>query len=363
MSRLDAAGWALSRFHSVSVVPMIQCRPQGITNSTDVGVRRMIPVVERIRSRGTTRWMPFDARTLNWPRSPTMACVSSVQTPVALITCWAWTSNSSSVFQVPYPDADDPFPLAEEADDPGAARDGRPVGGGGPHDVHRVTGVVELGVEVLDGAHEGVLAQAGHRTQGLAPGQVTVERQAGAVAGGTRHEVVQGDAGGDVAALPAPVLQRVEERDRPCQVGREPGEDEAPLPQGLEHQGDVEHLEISQPAVDELARAGTRTAGPVAALDEGDREAPGGGVECRARADHAPADDDDVERAPRHVGQRRLAFRGSEAAGPAVETVRHGSSVRPRFSATPPILGPSPARRSDRATRHLCSRIVVIPTG
>jgi hypothetical protein len=94
MSRADAAGWALSRFQSVSVVPMIQCRPHGMTNSTDFSVRRMIPVVDWIRSRGTTRWMPLEARTLNWPRSPTIAWVSSVQTPVALITCWAFTSIS-----------------------------------------------------------------------------------------------------------------------------------------------------------------------------------------------------------------------------------------------------------------------------
>ncbi len=97
MSTEVAAGWALSRFQSVSVVPMIQCRPHGMTNRTDVAVRRMIPDVEWIRSRGTTRWMPLDARTWNWPRSPTMACVSSVHTPVALTTCRASTSNRRPV--------------------------------------------------------------------------------------------------------------------------------------------------------------------------------------------------------------------------------------------------------------------------
>ena len=38
---------------------MIQCRPHGITNSTDFSVRTMKPASERIRSRGTTRWMPL----------------------------------------------------------------------------------------------------------------------------------------------------------------------------------------------------------------------------------------------------------------------------------------------------------------
>ncbi len=94
MSALDAAGWALSRSQSVSVVPMIQCRPQGMTKRTDFSVRRIRPVVEWTRSLGTTRWMPLEARTWNRPRSPTMACVSSVHTPVALTTCRAWISYS-----------------------------------------------------------------------------------------------------------------------------------------------------------------------------------------------------------------------------------------------------------------------------
>lgn len=87
MSALEAAGCALSRSHSVSVVPTIQWRPHGITNKTLFSVRRMSPVVELIRSLGTTRWMPLDARTWNWPRSPTIAWVSSVHTPVAF-TIW-----------------------------------------------------------------------------------------------------------------------------------------------------------------------------------------------------------------------------------------------------------------------------------
>ena len=46
----------------------------------------MMPVSEEIRSRGTTRWMPFDALTLNSPRESARAWTSSVQTPVALTT-------------------------------------------------------------------------------------------------------------------------------------------------------------------------------------------------------------------------------------------------------------------------------------
>ncbi len=55
MSALEAAGCALSRSQSVSVVPTIQCRPHGMTNRTLFSVRRISPVVEWIRSLGTTR--------------------------------------------------------------------------------------------------------------------------------------------------------------------------------------------------------------------------------------------------------------------------------------------------------------------
>lgn len=94
MSVRLAAGCDLSRSQSVSVVPMIQCRPHGITNSTDFSVRRIRPVEEWMRSLGTTRWMPLEARTWNCPRSPTIACVSSVHTPVALTT---WRARMSYV--------------------------------------------------------------------------------------------------------------------------------------------------------------------------------------------------------------------------------------------------------------------------
>ena len=97
MSARDAAGCALSRFQSVSVVPMIQCRPHGITNSTDVSVRAMKPASERIRSRGTTRWMPLLACTCRAPRPPTISWISSVQTPAALTTTLARTSSSRPV--------------------------------------------------------------------------------------------------------------------------------------------------------------------------------------------------------------------------------------------------------------------------
>ncbi|SLH91494.1 Uncharacterised protein [Mycobacteroides abscessus subsp. abscessus] len=102
MSALVAAGCARSRFQSVSVVPMIQCAPHGMTNSTEVAVRRISAVSLTIRSRGTTTCTPLDARTWNRPRVCESACTSSVHTPVALITTCALTSpvRPSSVSRI-----------------------------------------------------------------------------------------------------------------------------------------------------------------------------------------------------------------------------------------------------------------------
>ena len=97
MSAFEAAGCALSRSHGVSVVPISQCRPHGMTNSTDFSVFVMKPASERIRSRGTTRCTPLEACTFIDPRPPTIAWISSVHTPAALTTTLARTSNSRSV--------------------------------------------------------------------------------------------------------------------------------------------------------------------------------------------------------------------------------------------------------------------------
>ena len=99
-----------------------------------------------------------------------------------------------AVFKIADPDADDPLPLAEEADHPGPARDLRAVGGGGPDDRHRVPGVVDLGVEVLHGADEGVAAAGSAPHAAPASGEVAVERQAGAGTAGAGQDVVERDA-------------------------------------------------------------------------------------------------------------------------------------------------------------------------
>ena len=94
MSALLAAGWARSRSQDVSVVPMIQKCPHGITNSTDFSVLVMKPHSDRIRSLGTTTWMPLLASTSSCAVPPTRSCTSSVQTPAALMTTRARISRS-----------------------------------------------------------------------------------------------------------------------------------------------------------------------------------------------------------------------------------------------------------------------------
>ena len=118
MSDVVAAGCARSRFQSVSVVPISQWFFHGMTNSTDVAVRRISPASPVIRSRGTTMCTPLDARTRNRPRPPDSACISSVHTPVQLSTTPAATGRLAAVLGVAHLHPDDPVGLAQEADRP-----------------------------------------------------------------------------------------------------------------------------------------------------------------------------------------------------------------------------------------------------
>jgi hypothetical protein len=165
-----------------------------------------------------------------------------------------------------------------------------------------VPGVVELGVVVLHGTDQRVLAQRRAGPQRPAPGQVPVPGEPAA----DREGVVQGDPGAGVRAFPDVVLQRIEELHRPGQVRRQPGDDQAAFPQRLPDQREVEHLEIAQPAVDEFAGAARRAGGEVAGLDQADGEAAGDGVERRPRSDHSAADHQEVELGAGQSGQRRV---------------------------------------------------------
>jgi hypothetical protein len=97
MSAALAAGWRRSRSQSVSVVPTSQWLSHGMMNSTLFSVREIRPVFRSIRSFGTTRCTPFEARTFTPPSACASSCRSSVHTPVAQITRRALTLISWSV--------------------------------------------------------------------------------------------------------------------------------------------------------------------------------------------------------------------------------------------------------------------------
>ena len=89
MSAEVATGCCSSWVQGVSVVPISQYLDHGMMNRTDFSVCRIRPTSPRIRSRGTTMWMPLEASTRSPPSAPDSDSVSSVQTPVELITARA----------------------------------------------------------------------------------------------------------------------------------------------------------------------------------------------------------------------------------------------------------------------------------
>ncbi len=258
MSDFVAAGCARSRFQSVSVVPISQWFFHGMTNSTDVAVRRISPASPVIFSRGTTMCTPFEARTWNRPRPPDSAWTSSVHTPVQLSTTPAPIGRLPAVLGVAHHHADDPVRLAREPDRLGGRADDGAVPGRGPRDGQRVPGVVGLGVEVAHRADQRVVAQAREHPQRGPPGQVLLPGQAGVPA----DRVVEREPGRHVGPLPDAVGQRVEERHRLDEVRREPGGHQFALAQRLAHQAELELLEVAQPAVEQLRRAARRPGRP-----------------------------------------------------------------------------------------------------
>ena len=82
------------------------------------------------------------------------------------------------------------------------------------------------------------------------------------------------------------------------------------LPERLGDESEVEHFEVAQAAVDQLAGAARRTGSEVSGIDESYGKSAGRGVERSTSADHACADHEDVERLRRHGVERCLAISG-----------------------------------------------------
>ncbi|MNW53111.1 hypothetical protein D3C74_306600 [compost metagenome] len=182
-----------------------------------------------------------------------------------------------------------------QLDDLGPGRGVCPVGGRGADQGGDQACVVDRGVPVLDGTDRGVVREVGELALHLLAREVAVQRQRPLARGHARERVVQRDPGADVGTLPHAVLERVQERDRAHEVRREVLDEQVALGQRLVDQVEVEHLQVAQPAVDQLARPARRTGGPVLTLDDRGREPTGHGVEGDARSGHASADHEDVE--------------------------------------------------------------------
>ena len=187
--------------------------------------------------------------------------------------------------------ADDPLARAQQLDDAGRGDDGRAVGGRRADGRQRVAGVVGLGVVVEQPTGQGVALEGRGQLERSGAGQLLVARHRARAA----HRVVEGQAGGDVGALPAAAGQRVEEGDRLDEVRCDAAQHQLALLERLAHEVEVHLLEVAQAAVEELGRPRRRAGGEVALLDEGRRETAGGRVEGDAAAGDAATDDEHVE--------------------------------------------------------------------
>lgn len=212
--------------------------------------------------------------------------------------------------------ADDPLALAQEPDHPRPVGAVRPVRRGRPHQRGDVPRVVHLGVVVLQGPHQRVLAQRRSHPQGLGARQVAVDRQPAPVPAGEGHGVVQRDAGARVEPLPGPVLERVQERHRLHQVRRQPPQQQAALLERLPHEGEVEHLQVPQSAVDQLAGPAGGARGPVPRLHQAGRQPSGHGVQRGSGSHHARAHHQYVQFPLGHPGERLGALDRSQCRCP-----------------------------------------------
>src|SRR5664279_897722 len=218
-------------------------------------------------------------------------------------------------FEVLHPRSDNLLAVSEQPDDSRAGRNVRAVGRRGASDHHRVPGVVELALVELDGPVNRLALPAGETLQRLAPAHVLVM---GRDALPRAENVVHPDSRSDVGAVDAAPFEGVDELDGPGQVRAERVQDQRPLAQCLEHQMEVELLEITQTAVHQFRGTTGRAGGHVARLDQADGQPPAGGVQGGAGADDAGSDHQDVQLCRGKVFQ---------CLGPAGRTQRGGGET------------------------------------
>ena len=177
--------------------------------------------------------------------------------------------------------------------------------------------------------------------------------------------VVEEDARRHVGPLPPPVGQREQERQRLDQMRRQRRQRQLALVQRLAHQPELELLEVAQPAVEHLRRAARGAGGEVARLDERHLQPAGRGVERGAGADHAAADDDDVELLAAEPLPGLCALLGAEQGLPVArrrgDRVAHAEDPRylllVRYALLRPRL-PAPQSRSSCAINRRPASVI-----
>ena len=347
MSALDAAGWALSRSQSVSVVP-----DDPVPAPRDDEQHATSPSAGSARSSsGSGPWArpggcPWTPGRGTARAPPISAWVSSVHTPVALTTCLARISYSPPPSHVLHPGADDPLALAQEADDPGAVGDLRAVRRRRADQGRHIPGVVHLRVVVLQRPDQGVLLQAGRHPQRVPAREVTVHGQAAAVSARRSTSRRRARRPSPRSSRSQPLCcKRIQERHRLHQVRREPLQQQPALLQRLPDEREVQHLQIAQAAVDELARPARRARRPVTRLDQPGGQAAGRRVQRGARRRPRP-------RPPpaRPVRARPFAASASaRSAGPSVAVLTAASRCR-RARLTRPREAPAHIRHAPSLT-------------
>ena len=176
MSAAVAAGCALSRSQSVSVVPTSQWRPHGMTNSTLFSVRKIMPMSEldavaghdevHALRRAHLELAALADHGLRVVRPDAGRVDDLLRADLEVLARLVVVSLH----------ADDALADLDEALDPHAAGDVRAVARRGARERRDVAGVVDLGVVVGEAADDRVLREARDGAQHLALAEVAVVR-------------------------------------------------------------------------------------------------------------------------------------------------------------------------------------------
>jgi hypothetical protein len=162
---------------------------------------------------------------------------------------------------------------------------------GGSDESQCMSGIVDLGVPILNAPDYAIAAQPRESSQYAAPGQVSMSGQC-ASAG---EQVVQERARSDVGAFPDSSCQRIEKGHRFDQMRAEAFEHQGLFAKCFSNESEVELFEISDASMNELARTAGRSRRPVALFDERDGQPATRGIQGGSGADDATADDGNVE--------------------------------------------------------------------